>query len=103
MEARGILDRAKGLHVVMGPKKEIPSSWGSGNDLLLLGNCLRKFAHMGMFGEGCPPSGFPFMIGTTMRDMSPEAVANYPKFLREHPTPLEKEENAKLRSKISLT
>ena len=98
MAARGILDRAKGLHVVMGPKAEIPSSWGSGSDLLLLGNCLRKFAHMGMFGEGCPPSGRPFMIGTAMRDISPEAMANYPKMLREHQTPLEKEENAKINS-----
>ena len=96
MRARGLLDRAKGLHVVMGPKEEIPDEWKSGGDLLLLGNCLTKFSHMGMFGAGCPPSGRPFMVGTLMRSLSPEAHANAAEVRKQHPTPLEIEENKKL-------
>jgi hypothetical protein len=95
MAARGLLPLAKGLHVVMGPKAEIPDEWGTGKNLLLLGNCVAKFKHLGLFGEGCPPNGLPFMVGTAIREVGPDSRAKYNQLMREHPTELERKANRK--------
>jgi len=85
LRARGMLQRNSGLHIVMGPKDEIPDEWGTGEDLLLLGNCLRKWKHLGMFAEGCPPAGGPFLQGPALRRLGPEAAAELRQLMIENP------------------
>ncbi len=95
LKARGLLGQAKGLHIVLGPKDRIPDEWGTGKNLLLLGNCLVKFKHLGMWSEGCPPNGLPFMTGPSVRIVDSTAGAEYNKLVRQHPTKIEIELNKK--------
>ncbi len=97
--ARGLLQRDSDLHIVMGPKEYIPDEWGTGKNLLLLGNCVEKWKHLGIFGEGCPPAGGPFSQGVVLRKVGPEAAAELAKVQHANPTKNERKWNAKKRNK----
>ena len=94
LRERGLLERNSGLHIVMGTKNHIPDDWGTGKNLLLLGNCVSKWKHLGLYAEGCPPM-WAFMLGVAMRDLNPEARAEMTKLQLTHPTENEKKWNRK--------
>jgi len=92
LRERDLLERDSGLHIVMGTKNHIPDDWGTGKNLLLLGNCVSKWKHLGLYAEGCPPM-WAFMLGVAMRDLSLEARAELTKLQRAHQTENEKKWN----------
>jgi hypothetical protein len=69
----------------MGPKNYIPDEWGTGENLLLIGNCVSKWKHLGMYGEGCPPNGAPFLVGPALRRIGTDAIQEVYRLLMEHP------------------
>jgi len=85
LRARGLLQRNSGLNIVMGSKNYIPDEWGTGENLLLIGNCVSKWKHLGMYGEGCPPNGAPFLVGPALRRIGPDAIQEVYRLLMEHP------------------
>ncbi len=91
IRARGLLPKHTGVHIVMGPHDYIPDEWGTGKNLVLLGDCVYKWKHLGMFMGDCPARGGAAAI--VMRDVSPEAVAKFREVQAQHPTPNEKKWN----------
>jgi hypothetical protein len=41
--------------MVIGPKNKLPKRVNRGKDLILVGDCTRKYRDQGMFIHGCPP------------------------------------------------
>lgn len=64
----GEYEKHKGISIVFGPKKCLPEGAGRGKDLILVGNCVSKFADKGVFVPGCPPMGSPPYWGITKRE-----------------------------------
>ena len=54
LKAVGEYDKQKGTSLVFGRKKEIPSDIPP-DDLILIGDCLKKYRTRGIFVGGCPP------------------------------------------------
>ena len=54
LKALGEYDKNAGMTIVFGRKKEIPKGV-SPEDLLLVGDCVKKFRDKGIWVEGCPP------------------------------------------------
>ncbi|MFC2045212.1 DUF362 domain-containing protein [Chloroflexota bacterium] len=54
--ARGLLKQWPDLHIVLGPKDAIPDEWGTGDNLIMIGNCLSKWKHLGQYSSGCVPN-----------------------------------------------
>ncbi|MFC2045299.1 DUF362 domain-containing protein [Chloroflexota bacterium] len=56
LSARGMLKYWPDLHVVIGPKDFISDEWGTGDNLVIIGNCNAKWAHLGQYAPGCVPN-----------------------------------------------
>jgi len=55
LKGTGEYDKNAGITICIGPKKEIPKGVKPEN-LILIGNCLKKHRDHGIFVEGCPPN-----------------------------------------------
>ena len=60
LKALGEYDKNAGASIVVGRKKELPKGI-SPEDLILVGDCLKKYRGQGAFAGGCPP-GEPFPL-----------------------------------------
>lgn len=67
LRARGMLKHWPNLHVVIGPKDRIPDEWGTGDNLILIGNCLSKWKHLGQYAAGCVPNQIWQMVAVLGR------------------------------------
>ncbi len=85
LRCRGLLKRNQDLHIVLGPKDNIPDEWGTGENLLLIGSCLSKWKHLGQYAEGCPPNGGPFMSGPLLRRLDWDALQETIRLMMSHP------------------
>ena len=48
-------DRNAGISIVFGPKKSLPGGVKPGKDLILVGDCVKKYREQGIWIAGCPP------------------------------------------------
>ncbi len=55
MKAYDNYDQNAGITIVAGPKRELPKGVKP-KDLILFGDCLKKYSDQGIFIRGCPPS-----------------------------------------------
>lgn len=55
LKATGEYDKHMGISMVIGPKNKLPKRVNRGKDLILVGDCTRKYRDQGMFIHGCPP------------------------------------------------
>jgi uncharacterized protein (DUF362 family) len=53
LKAMGEYEKRAGATLVFGRKKELPRM--QGKDLIIIGDCLKKFQNQGFFVKGCPP------------------------------------------------
>jgi uncharacterized protein (DUF362 family) len=53
LKAMGEYEKHAGATLVFGRKKEMPRT--QGKDLIIIGDCLKKFQNQGFFVKGCPP------------------------------------------------
>lgn len=62
LKAMGEYEKNKGISIIMGRKKELPKGLNFGRDVILVGDCLKKYRGKGSpFAGGCPP-GEPFPL-----------------------------------------
>lgn len=55
-------EKNKGISILVGRKKELPKGLNLGRDVILIGDCLKKYRGQGSpFSGGCPP-GEPFPL-----------------------------------------
>jgi len=54
LKAMGEYEKNSGISIVLGPKKELPKGVSPEN-LILMGDCVKKYRNQGIFVEGCPP------------------------------------------------
>ncbi len=62
----GEYDKNAGVTVLLGPKKSLPKGVKP-RDLILVGECLKKYSDQGVFVKGCPPGGGGVIAGITTR------------------------------------
>ena len=55
LKALGQYEKNQGIDIVVGPKKELPKGVRVGNNLILAGDCLKKYRKHGHWAAGCPP------------------------------------------------
>jgi uncharacterized protein (DUF362 family) len=55
LKALGQYEKNQGIDIVVGPKKELPKGVRVGNNLILAGDCLKKYRKHGHWVAGCPP------------------------------------------------
>ena len=63
---QGQYDKNKGVSIVFGPQKELPKGVKPEN-LILMGDCVKKYRKEGIFIEGCPPGEPHLMWGIVDR------------------------------------
>lgn len=68
LKKQGKYDENKGISIVFGAKKELPEGCARGKDLVLMGNCVKKFRDQGVFVGGCPPVAFGPIFGIIKRE-----------------------------------
>ena len=57
LKAMDEYEKHKGISILVGLKKEIPKGLKLGKDVILMGDCLRKYRGLGSpFSGGCPPA-----------------------------------------------
>ena len=56
LKAMGEYDKNAGISIVCGRKKKLPAGLKKGKDLILMGDCLKKYSSEGVFVPGCPPA-----------------------------------------------
>ncbi len=56
LKQMGEYEKNAGVTVLIGPKKSLPKGIPR-KDLILVGNCLKKWRDQGVLVEGCPPGG----------------------------------------------
>jgi len=62
LKAMGEYEKNKGISIICGRKKELPKGLSFGRDVILVGDCLKKYRGKGSpFSSGCPP-GEPFPL-----------------------------------------
>jgi len=54
LKAMGEYEKNSGISIVLGPTKELPKGVPPKN-LILLGDCVKKYRNQGIFVQGCPP------------------------------------------------
>ena len=74
VKARGMLKKHP-IHVVIGPKDEIPDEWGTGDNLIIIGNCNAKWKHLGQYAGGCVPNQIWQSVVTIGKIGTPEERA----------------------------
>ena len=55
LKALGEYDKNAGISIVLGPKKKLHKGVKPGKDLILIGDCTKKYRDQGVFFAGCPP------------------------------------------------
>jgi hypothetical protein len=66
LKAMGGYEKHKGISILVGRKKEIPKELKFGRDVILMGDCLKKYRGQGSpFSGGCPPAE-PFLLWVTL-------------------------------------
>jgi uncharacterized protein (DUF362 family) len=61
LKAAGLYDKNKGISIVCGAKKQFPAGTKKGKDLILVGDCVKKYQKEGIWVQGCPPGeGSPY-------------------------------------------
>lgn len=70
LKAMGEYEKNKGISVVVGRKKELPKGLKLGKDVILMGDCLKKYRGQGSpFSGGCPPAEpFPLWVIIDRKD-----------------------------------
>lgn len=70
LKAMGEYDKNKGVSIVIGRKKELPKGLKPGRDVILVGDCLKKYRGQGSpFSGGCPPAEpFPLWVIIDRKD-----------------------------------
>jgi uncharacterized protein (DUF362 family) len=53
LKAVGEYDKNRGISMVIGPKKQLPKR--DSKDIILIGDCLKKWQGQGVYISGCPP------------------------------------------------
>ena len=56
LKSLGEYEKNAGISIVLGRKKTIPEGVKTGKDLILVGDCLKKYRGQGAFAGGCPPA-----------------------------------------------
>jgi uncharacterized protein (DUF362 family) len=57
LKALGEYQKNSGISIIMGRKKELPKGLKLGKDVILIGDCLKKYRGLGSpFSGGCPPA-----------------------------------------------
>jgi len=103
LKSMGDYDKNKGISIVVGRKKELPKRLKLGKDVVLVGDCLKKYRGQGSpFSGGCPPAEpFPLWaiidrkdhteIGEGFRERMAEDEKHWTGYLRQ----LEKKRSSK--------
>lgn len=70
LKAMGEYEKNKGISIVVGRKKELPKGLKPGKDVILVGDCLKKYRDQGSpFSGGCPPAEpFPLWVIIDRKD-----------------------------------
>jgi len=70
LKAMGEYEKNKGISIVVGRKKELPKGLKLGKDVILIGDCLKKYRGQGSpFSGGCPPAEpFPLWVIIDRKD-----------------------------------
>ena len=55
LKAMGQYNKNKGITIIAGAKKTLPEGIKPGKDVILVGDCVRKYRDQGIFAGGCPP------------------------------------------------
>jgi uncharacterized protein (DUF362 family) len=66
LKSQGKYDENRGISIVAGPKKKLPKGVSREN-LILMGDCVRKYRNEGVFVQGCPPGEPHLMWGIVDR------------------------------------
>ena len=56
LKSLGEYDKNAGITIVLGLKKGLPKGVKPGKNLILIGDCLKKYRGQGPFASGCPPA-----------------------------------------------
>ena len=73
LKAIGEYDKNAGISICFGPKKKLPNK--DKKDIILMGDCLKKWRGQGVFISGCPPGErYPVKAITTRKDS--DTIAN---------------------------
>jgi len=68
LKALGEYDKNAGATIVLGRKKELPKGVDKQN-MILIGNCVKKYRNQGVFVDGCPPlEPFPLWAVVDRKD-----------------------------------
>jgi len=69
LKSLGEYEKNAGISILIGPKKKLPERVKPGKDLIIIGDCLRKYRGQGSFAIGCPPlEPFPLWAIIDRRD-----------------------------------
>ena len=69
LKSLGEYEKNAGISILIGPKKKLPEGVKPGKDLILIGDCLRKYRGQGPFASGCPSlEPFPLWAIIDRRD-----------------------------------
>ncbi len=56
LKSLGEYEKNQGISIIIGPKRKLPEGVKPGKDLILVGDCTKKYRGQGVFAEGCPPA-----------------------------------------------
>jgi len=103
LRSMGKYEENKGISIVVGRKKEFPKGLKLGRDVILVGDCLKKYRGQGSpFSGGCPPAEpFPLWAIIDRKDHTEigedfrERMAEDEKYWRTYLGELERRRNSK--------
>ncbi|MGD0856186.1 MAG: DUF362 domain-containing protein [Dehalococcoidia bacterium] len=71
LKASGDYEKNAGISVVCGAKKQLPACIKKGKDLILVGDCVKKYQNEGVWVKGCPPGeGGPYWAITDRKALT---------------------------------
>jgi hypothetical protein len=69
LKSLGEYEKNAGISILIGPKKKLPERVKPGKDLIIIGDCLKKYRGQGSFANGCPSlEPFPLWAIIDRRD-----------------------------------
>jgi len=103
LKSMGKYEKNKGISIVVGRKKELPKGLKLGRDVILVGDCLKKYCGQGSpFSGGCPPAEpFPLWVIIDRKDHTEigegfrERMAEDEKYWKPYLDELEKKRSSK--------
>jgi uncharacterized protein (DUF362 family) len=103
LKSMGKYEKNKGISIVVGRKKELPKGLKLGRDVILVGDCLKKYRGQGSpFSGGCPPAEpFPLWVIIDRKDHTEigegfrERMAEDEKYWKPYLSQLEKKRSSK--------